>query len=209
MKKIILGFVLLVGLAPASYGFHIIGGEITYECLGNGRYRFVMKIYRDCRPQQQAAPLDDQAAIAIYRGSSNLIASLNIALESSSFVDPPDLPCLIPPDNLCVEEGIYQWEFEFSDWPTTQSFLIVYQRCCRNNTIANIATPQQVGATYAIEITPEAQAVCNNSPVFNEFPPTVVCVGNIINFDHSARDAEGDSLVYEFCSPLKGGGQLG
>ncbi len=202
-----MAFVLLMG--GTVQAFHIIGGDITYECLGNGRYRFVMKIYRDCRPQQQAAPLDDMAAIAIYRGMSNLITSLEIPLGSNGFVAPPDLPCLIPPDNLCVEEGTYEWEYTFADWPSALPYLIVYQRCCRNNTIANIATPQQVGATYSIEITPEAQAVCNNSPAFNQFPPTVVCVGNAINFDHSASDAEGDSLVYEFCSPLKGGGQQG
>ena len=27
---------------------HIIGGEITYVCLGNNEYEFTMKIYRDC-----------------------------------------------------------------------------------------------------------------------------------------------------------------
>jgi gliding motility-associated-like protein len=66
-----------------------------------------------------------------------------------------------------------------------------------------------VGATYAIELTPEAQAVCNNSPVFDEVPPTAICAGFPFVYDHSATDVEGDSLVYSFCPLLAGGGPNG
>ena len=197
---------------------HIIGGDIQYECLGDGRYRITMKIYRDCRPQEQAAELDGAegdpdggAFVTIYRGNTSFqeVQTLVLPLNGHRFIEAPDFPCLIPPDNLCVEEGLYVFEVEFADWPSSQSYHIVYQRCCRNNTISNIVAPGDNGATYAIEITPEAQAVCNNSPVFREFPPTVVCVDNSIDFDHSASDMEGDSLVYSFCFPLNGGGTVG
>jgi len=29
---------------------HIIGGEVTYECLGNGQYLVEFHLYRDCAP---------------------------------------------------------------------------------------------------------------------------------------------------------------
>lgn len=219
-NKLLVALVLFTGLFQTGWARHIIGGDLQYECLGEGRYLITMKIYRDCRPQEMAAPfdgdpdLDNQgtgAYIGVYRGNGNyrFVDQLSIRLKTKRFIDPPDYPCLIPPDNLCVEEGIYEFEFIIPDWPSTEGYYFVYQRCCRNNTINNIVTPGNVGATYAIEITPEAQATCNNSPSFNSFPPTVVCVGNDINFDHSASDAEGDSLVYSFCFPLKGGGLRG
>ncbi|MEL6868127.1 MAG: hypothetical protein AAFP19_27135 [Bacteroidota bacterium] len=60
--------------------------------------------------------------------------------------------------------------------------------------------------TYTVVVSPEAQKQCNNSPVFDEFPPLVICANEPLDFDHSASDLEGDDLVYEFCGALKGGG---
>ena len=49
--KILLFYFLVIssiwplGSAKAS---HILGGEITYRCLGNGLFEFTIKVYRDC-----------------------------------------------------------------------------------------------------------------------------------------------------------------
>jgi len=40
-----IAFVWPAGPAKAS---HILGGEITYRCLGNGLFEFTIKVYRDC-----------------------------------------------------------------------------------------------------------------------------------------------------------------
>lgn len=85
-----------------------------------------------------------------------------------------------------------------------ENYLIVWQRCCRNSTITNIFDPLSIGATYTIEIHPEAQRTCNSSPRFINFPPTVLCVNAPFQFDHSAFDKDGDLLIYEFCEPLEG-----
>ena len=53
-----------------------------------------------------------------------------------------------------------------------------------------------------------ATAPCNSSPEFDNFPPIVICAGQPLEFDHGATDPDGDQLVYEFCSPLLGGGPL-
>ena len=176
-------------------------------CLGDGTYKFTMRIYRDCRDQgMPVGNLDPSAAIGIYRNGTILVETLQITLLKVSQIARPDFPCLIPPENLCVEEGIYEWEYTFADWPSNDTYTIEYQRCCRNNTIQNIIAPQQAGATYFVDLNRLDQQVCNSSPVFREFPPTVVCVDSDIDFDHSAIDPDGDSLVYSFCYPVKGGG---
>lgn len=198
---------------------HIVGGVLTYRCLGNGDYEFTMKVYRDCNCTD-CAEFDNPAPIAIYECGGNIncnnldqsdpIRTFNVRLGTTSYIPPPDYPCLEEP-NICVQEGIYTWrlsQFNVSLPQSTNSYYIVYQRCCRNITINNLVNPRDQGATYAVEITPNAQRLCNNSPVFDNFPPTVVCANQPLNFDHSATDADGDQLVYEFCSPLQGGGPL-
>ena len=111
--------------------------------------------------------------------------------------------CLSNVPNLCVEEGVYVFDINLP--ASAESYHITYQRCCRNATISNIIDPELTGATFTSEITPKAQNNCNNSPYFNDYPPIVICVNEPLMYDHGATDMEGDSLIYEFCSPLKGG----
>lgn len=116
-------------------------------------------------------------------------------------------PCLdIPTDVLCVEEGRYQFVVTLP--LNTLDYTITYQRCCRNNTILNIDSPGETGATYIVGITRKAMDLCNSSPVFEEYPPVMICANTDINFDHAAvdQDSNTDSLVYRFCAPLQGGG---
>ena len=106
--------------------------------------------------------------------------------------------------NECVEQGSYSFT---TNLPIVDaSYHVIYQRCCRNNTISNLDDPGSQGATYSIEITPDAQQICNKSPVFDDFPPIAICVGQDINYSHAATDPEGHNLIYKFCTPFKGGG---
>jgi len=215
-------FGCLLALFPLfMQAMHIIGGEITYECLGEitpgvNRFRFTMKIYRDCNGG--GADFDKPAQMAIYRGTlsaNTLFEDFCVAGQGACNVGTfddfrvvPDTPeCVKDIPNRCVEQGTYVFT---KDLPILQnaSYFIVYQRCCRNITINNIVAPGSVGATFMVEITPAAQTGCNNSPVFKDFPPVFICNNFALLFDHGAVDADGDQLVYSFCSPLSGGGPL-
>ncbi len=222
MKRLLPGLLFLLVslffLPSKSFARHIIGGDITYECLGGGDYIFTLKMYRDCNCDN-CADFDSPARIGIYECNGRDCSSLgrfdakyrlDVGIESIKSVAAPDYPCLIPPD-VCVQEALYV--FKLSDYGVRLenngvSYHVSYQRCCRNQTINNIIGPDNVGATYTIEITTTAQDSCNNSPVFNSFPPTVICAGAALEFDHSATDPDGDQLVYEFCPPLTGGGPI-
>lgn len=181
---------------------HIVGGELTYECLGNNDYRITLKVYRDCFNGQ--APFDDPAPLGIYDGSGNLFTTLDLVFPGSANVPPLLIsPCLIPPGNVCVEEAIYQGTINLP--PSPNGYTLVYQRCCRNGTISNLINPNDVGSTYTASIPGTSTALCNSSPTFNNFPPIFLCANVPINFDHSATDADGDQLIYSLCSPYDGG----
>ncbi|MBK7874096.1 MAG: PKD domain-containing protein [Saprospiraceae bacterium] len=209
LASILLGIIL----SFQAEARHIIGGVITYECKGNGRYDFELKMYRDCFCTN-CANFDPEAFIAVYECSggncnnlnqNSFVQRANIRLGTVRQIGAPDYPCLIPP-NVCVEEATYNFTLNLP--LSTNSYHISYQRCCRNITINNIINPEGSGATYTIEITPEAQQACNSSPKFNDFPPIVICAGANLEYDHSATDPDGDQLVYEFCTPLLGGGPI-
>ncbi|MBL7807678.1 MAG: HYR domain-containing protein [Saprospiraceae bacterium] len=208
LRHVLITSLFLLGAAP-SFAAHIVGGGITYECIGPAvggmRYRFTMKVYRDCGGT--GAGFDNPANIAIYEGSYENNSyfddyQINITDVFPLTINEPD--CIDNLPNLCLQEGIYVWEDVLP--VSNQSYFVVYQRCCRTNAIANISTPGDVGATYYIEITPAAQQLCNTSPVFNNFPPIVICNNYPLEVDYSATDAEGDLLVYSFCAPFAGGG---
>lgn len=206
--------VMMLIFVTSANAKHIIGGDLTYECLGGDNYEFTLKIYRDCNCIN-CADFDSAAAIGVYRCGGNVdcddlsqqstYLEYNAPLGAVTDVENPDYPCLIPPD-VCVEQGVYKFTLNL---PQSQdSYHISYQRCCRNVTISNLVDPDDAGATYTIEVTPQAQQLCNNSPIINSFPPTVVCAGLPMEVDHSATDPDGDVLVYEFCAPLLGGGDI-
>lgn len=204
--------VIFAGIVQAK---HIVGGVMSYQCLGNNQYRFTLKVYRDCAGG--GAPFDSPAQIGVYLcGNTINCVSLNqkatyaepdVLVGDEANIPPPVYPCLTVPPVVCVEEAVYVFNLNLPK--SVNSYHVVYQRCCRNNTISNIIDPENSGATFTIEVTPEAQQFCNSSPVFNEFPPTLICANEPLNFDHSASDPDGDQLVYELCAPLLGGGPNG
>ncbi|MFN2428963.1 MAG: PKD domain-containing protein [Cryomorphaceae bacterium] len=183
---------------------HIIGGEMYYECLGGNEYLITMKLYRDCN--SSGAQFDDPATFGVFDENNGFVTTFTRPVTNVTFIE-PDLssPCLSFPPDICVQEGVYEFTYEFPN--NTQGFQLVYQRCCRNATILNLTDPGAQGLTILAEIPPGDVAECNSRPSFNNFPPPVLCAQENLVFDHSASDLDGDSLAYSLCSPFIGGTQ--
>ena len=132
-----------------------------------------LTIYRDCS-NPSGSGYDPDATFGIYRYSNNRYTYVRQFLVNHGPINrvrPDNNPCLIIPPNVCVEESSYNFNVELP--LTDETYVIYYMRCCRNNTILNLVAPNNTGATFYIEITPEAQLNCNNSPRFKSFPPIV------------------------------------
>lgn len=212
--------IYFLAFAPKMHAAHIIGGEITYKCLGytgndptsnSRRYRFTLKIYRDCLAPgsnfDSSPGSTVTASVTIYAASqTNRPSVFYLPAPKVTLITPdPGNKCVDVPKNVCVEEGLFEFD---TDLPIiNESYILSYQRCCRNNTITNIRNPERSGATYTIELTAEAQKSCNSSPTFQFFPPIALCAGTPFQVNHAGIDAEGDSLVYELCGSLLGGGE--
>lgn len=181
---------------------HIIGGYIQYRHLGGNTYEVTLTIYRDC--YYGGPGFDNPAFVGIYRSNGTLYQTLSIADPVIRKLDPNlQNPCVVVPKTICVQEGVYKDTVHLPS--ATGGYDLVYQRCCRNRTILNILSPNLTGATYTAHIPGHNQVIGrNSSPIFNQFPPIAICVGESLIVDQSAIDPDGDSLSYALCTPLNG-----
>jgi len=185
-------------------GEHLVGGDIGYICLGNNNFVVDLNVYRDCKNSQ--TPLDNPAYITIYNNDTRSSTSIAVGLFSSQFVPLNNLgPCVQTAPSVCIEAGNYKQQVTLT--PNNNGYLIVYQRCCRNNSILNLSNSGTQGTTYAIQVPKNAFTTCNTTPKFTNSPPIALCVNETLTFDYSATDADGDSLVYSLCPPLQGADQ--
>jgi len=203
-----------MGISNEIFAKHIVGGDVTYRFISRTNntltYQITFTMYRDT--QGGGAMFDTNAAFGIFRGSGNNWTLVESQEHSPREVETIDIdtgnPCLEVPTGIGVESGVYIFDVSF-EISATESYMIAYQRCCRNNTINNILSPEDTGAVFSVEISPLAQAEEDSSPTFDDFPPVIICANSLLNFDHSATDTDGDQIVYSFCTPLQSGGQRG
>jgi gliding motility-associated-like protein len=184
---------------------HIVGGEMYYDYLGNNQYRITLKLYRDClNGQAPFGGLGDGHAILNITGYNKELVSQ--VLMGEPLVTPVPAnnnnPCMQSPNGVCVEQGVYTRTVNLP--PRPGGYFLVYETCCRNNTILNILNPGNQGSTYRIYIPGPELAAVNSSPRFNQMPSLYVCSGAPLNYLHSAIDPDGDSLVYSFAPAYNG-----
>lgn len=200
MRKLAILLFVLVSSLNANAA-HLVGGEITYECLGNDRYRIRLRIYRDCN--SQGAQFDQFAAVTIFDSNGNIEQNLDVPHGAIRQLPATiNNPCLQSPPNVCTEYTDYSVTVTLP--PQAGGYTITHQRCCRNNTIDNIPNPGDWGNTYTVTI--PANDNCNSTPTFNTEPPIVMCLNDPLVIDSSVSEPDGDSVYYELCTPLHGGG---
>lgn len=199
---------LIFGLAAAlllptlSSATHIVGGEMNYVYLGNNQYAITMTVYRDCLGGQ--APFDNPARIGIYNANGVLIQNIAATLDSVTVLQSTiNSSCVTAPTNVCTDVGYYTVIVTLP--PIPGGYTIAYQRCCRNGIVQNVEDPGTVGATFVATIPGSESIPENSNPIWNEVPPLYICAGLPFTFDQSATDIEGDSLVYNLCTPFPGG----
>jgi gliding motility-associated-like protein len=196
MKNFLLSALLFIGFGASAS--HIVGGEVYYDSLGNNQYRITFEVYRDC----SGAAYDTPLWFTVFNANGSFYSEYSISLPVPDTLPVIyDDPCVTPPTDICVERAIYVGIFTLPS--TSEGYYISYQRCCWAANIQNIVNPGSWGITITTFI-PGTNTVSapNNSARFNEYPPIVLCSGQTLDFDHSAFDLDGDSLVYTLCDPL-------
>jgi gliding motility-associated-like protein len=184
---------------------HIVGGEMTYTCRGNSNYEIRLDIYQDCLDGDPTAISQDVPGyFTIFTGSGQILLIDSIPYAYPPFRVPTNFSnsCITNPPNTCLRKATFQRTYQLP--PNPAGYYVVYQRCCRNASVINLNNPGAVGATYFCRI-PPSNVSCNNSAIFTNYPPQIICINNPLVYDHSATDIDRDSLSYEFCTAYDGG----
>lgn len=199
-------FLLLftINISTYSYADHVIGGDILYECLGEGnnentrRYKIVFTHYVLCTDD---VPIFTNETLLLWTTTATSTTSENLVLSLDTISDMAniELSCHIERE-FCAKKAIYSKEITLP--VIDSSYFLVFERCCRPENIVNIIDNGERGSTFLQEITALGQLTCNSSPVFDFDPLTSFCVGEEIEFSQSAQDIDGNQLIYTFCNPL-------
>ena len=187
---------------------HAMGGDITYECLGNNQYRVNMSFFRDCNGV--SAPTScNNGDLRFNVRSATCNANFNACFVRQSIeVVTPICPGAIDRCNSSagtygVERHRYSAIIDLSNWAGCGSdWIIDWDLCCRNNAITSLNNPGgrdlYLSARLNNTVTP-----CNSSPRFINDPIPFGCVGQPIVYNHGVTDLAGDSLRFEL-APARG-----
>jgi gliding motility-associated-like protein len=178
---------------------HIVGGSFTYEHLGGSSYNVKLYLYRDCAPGTFAYP--NSVTVQVRDGNGGT-TGLNFTMPRLGIIelDPPIDTCAVDP-GICVEEAVFSSIVSLP--PSNTGYHLYWGVCCRNGSILNINNPLNATEMFHTYIPNNAQWLTNSSPTWVNFPPVFVCQGQPLNFDHSATDTDGDSLVYSLYTPYQ------
>ena len=228
-KKILNKFILVLSFTfcfLTSNASFLLGGEMSYQCLGNGNYQITMKMYRDCQglsfcncPNTTGCTL---GGVTISSANSNVCSFTPINVTMN--IDPYGLTSGYDVVQLCrssktictncgtrtpgtysypaVEVYTFKGTVNLNSLPSNCCQVIAsWSDCCRNAAITSIQSPSS-SSTYLYTSFNRCQSICNSSPVLTTPPPVLVCAGQVFTYNPGAIDAEGDSLSYDLVAPL-------
>ena len=219
MKKFFISTLLLL-FSLNSFSSHLMGGEITWECLKSGpdvgKYIFTMKVYRDCSGITVSTFTQ---VIEVWNHPTITSIDVDFILQQdvSPLCDPIasgnlQLSCSNG-DAGSVEEYIFQSQpVSLPGVPPNTGWQFTWDNCCRNAAISNILTPSSAGFTLRASMYPfidpstgiptPADPCFDSSPEFKEQPKTILCTGFPFSYSHNAFDEELDDLIYSWGEPL-------
>jgi gliding motility-associated-like protein len=216
MRKFVL-FLALAFLSTQSIASHYMGGEITWECLSNGKYKFFLKLYRECN-----------GCLTCYQNTETLnvvncpsTTGITMTLVSKTDISPscnsigPNITCTPQPSMAntgAVEEWYYTSDASYptgvtlSGIPPAAGWIFSHTGGSRNpctNIINADSKDWYLRAVMYSYNGQNANPCFDNSPTFAEKPSTVICTGYPFTYNHNASDKELDSLSYSWAQPFE------
>ncbi len=208
------------------FATHQMGADIEYQCLGQFggvmRYRVVYSFYRNCRETNGTNAIGAPNTVSLRAVPQNCAGQADVVvtmqrIQSQSGMEVSQLcpsqlsqsGCNFTAGQPAPFPGVQIYKYEATiDLPITCSgWLFRNTDCCRNSIINNIPNPGSAALSIQSFVNQgidpaTGQPYCNNSVTFTQQPVPFVCANSLVEYNHGAVDADGDSLVYTLINPL-------
>lgn len=200
--------------SSSSLASHGMGGELHWECLPSGAFRFTLKFYRDCNGIPAPSGLDLNTTVpGVLTIQMPRIQINDISPQGFMSNGTTGCPsCAVTGGNPgVIEEHIYQSAPVFlNGTPPATGWEFYWGECCRSGAISNLVSPGSTGMRINAKMYPfngqNMNPCFDSSPFFAERPHGIVCAGLPVTYQHLAFDHEFDSLQYSFSNPLTDAG---
>ena len=213
-----LTLILLCFLAFSNVGraSHIMGGEITWNCLGSGQYEFDLVLYRDCNGLDIVDPFLDLEVWGhptITSIQCDLVGSIDLSPNCTQ-VNPayPELDCGVGTGGGNGPGAVQKYTYRsapvtLTGTPPAGGWAFTYDSFSRNWGLSNIDLPMNYGITlsaymFALPNGASANPCSDSSPQFAQDPYMLVCNGTNVSYDANAFDPDNDSLAFSWGIPL-------
>jgi hypothetical protein len=222
--------VLLALFSLSTFASHFMGGEISWQCLPNGNYRFVMKLYRECN----GITYGTAENITVINHPTLTTITMNLhpggnpnditdgALDGKTELSPHCYdsaqeihcnPAPAIPNTGAVEEWYFTSDMSYpmgvyiAGVPSAAGWIFSYTSCCRNPSV-NIVNGSSTSWCLRAVMYPfngqNAFPCYDNSPAFAEDPIAAICGSAPFTYNNNAYDLELDSLIYTWAPALNG-----
>ncbi|MFN5890820.1 MAG: hypothetical protein ACK448_10520, partial [Bacteroidota bacterium] len=199
--------------ASKSNASHMMGADMAYQCLGNGKYKIIAKIYRDCRGISFNNP-----TFGVFGGTNGGNGCGNYSMSISrtgirdvtprcSTASKPCNPTNTGSTGEGIEEHTYEVTVDFTKTPLSNfvnkssccEVTFYIGQCCRNGAITTGPANDDFYSTCMINICNIAKSTkkCNSSPSLSNEPIGFLCCNQAYYFNNGAIDTvDYDSFSY-------------
>ncbi|MFN5249456.1 MAG: hypothetical protein ACK5DE_00275, partial [Bacteroidota bacterium] len=212
-RNLLITLALLFSVLPRLNASHMMGADMSYKCLGKGKYLITAKVYRDCRGIEFNGP-----SFGVFAGNNggNGCGDYGMSITRTSIRDvtprcsTAGKPC--NPQNTYgtgegIEEHTFQVTVDFNASPLNNfinkssccEVTFYIGQCCRNGAITTGPSGNDFWTTCMINICniPKTTNKCNSSPTLSNEPIGFLCCNQAYYFNNGAIDTvDFDSFSY-------------
>lgn len=221
MRSLLLSFCLFFIFNCSSYATHIVGADIYWKCLSDGKYQFHLTVYKDCSGigwsfldetlQINGSPLPTDSA-------GNSVSSILMRPDSVQWmasrmgdISPQCSDTTLSPIS-CSDRSIgsTQQFYYVSDpinlngKPPRTGWTFYWTASCCTGGGANISNSGAMmlrAHMYRNATASPIDSCFDSSPQFATTPATYFCRGKINNYHSYAIDTDGDDVRHSFSQP--------